>query len=148
MTEQTSNRAEPDAQRSSETERAVVLASYGLFLFGITNGLTTLIGAMIAFIRRDDARGTIWESHYRNMLTAFTVSIIIGLLMLTMVLSGVFTVIGLAFGSAFWDGNWMLGLPLLGAAVPLAMLGFAVFGLWYLYRMIRGFLRALDDKAY
>jgi uncharacterized membrane protein len=148
MTDRTSNTAPPDTERASDTERAAVLAGYGLFLFAITNGLTALIGAMIAFIRRDDARGTIWESHYRNMLTVFTVSIVLSLLMLVLVLSGVFTVIGLAVGSAWWDGDWMLSLPLLGAAVPLVMLGFVVFGFWYLYRMVRGLLRALDDREY
>jgi uncharacterized membrane protein len=148
MADRTSNGVQPDTERASDSERAVVLAGYGLFLFAITNGLTALIGAMIAFIRRDVARGTIWESHYRNMLTVFTVSIVLSLLMLVLVLSGVFTVIGLAVGSAWWDDNWMLSLPLLGMGVPLTMLGFMVFGIWYLYRMVRGLLRALDDREF
>jgi uncharacterized membrane protein len=148
MTDRTSSSVQPDTERASDTERAVVLAGYGLFLFAMVNGLTALIGAMIAFIRLGDARGTIWESHYRNMLTAFTVSIFFGLAMLAMVLSGVFTVIGLALGQGWWDGDWMLGLPLLGFGVPLALLGAMVFGLWYFYRMVRGLLRALDDKAF
>jgi uncharacterized membrane protein len=34
------------------------------------------------------------------------------------------------------------------AAAPLLILLWLAFGVWYLYRILRGFFRALDDKPY
>ncbi len=58
--------------------------------------------------------------------------------------------LGLMLGTAWLAGcRWVdAGLPLLGAAVPLLLLASGVFALWCIYRIVRGFLRALDDKAY
>ena len=70
-----------------------------------------------------------------------------------MALSGLFAAIGLALSSAWangaWaDGDWIASLPLLGAVIPLVLLAWIAFGLWYLYRVLRGFIHALDDRAY
>ena len=134
------------------SERPIVLIAYGMFILAIpSGGFLALIGAMIAFVKRDDARGTMWESHYRNMITVFWVGVIFSAVMLAMTFSGVMAAVGLALGTAWMDGDWggwMFGLPLLGAAVPLAILAGMAFGVWYLYRVVRGFLRALDDRAY
>ncbi len=39
---------------------------------------------MIAFVKRDEARGTIWESHYRNLLTVFWAGLIFWAVMLSL----------------------------------------------------------------
>jgi uncharacterized membrane protein len=133
---------------ASDRERAAVLLGYGLFLLAVANGVTALIGAVIAYIRRDDARGTIWESHYRNMILVFWAGLLLGALVLGLAFTGAIAAIGFAVGTAWLDDDWMFGLPLLGMGVPLVLLAGVMFGLWYLYRILRGFFRALDDKAY
>ena len=131
------------------SERPTVLVGYGLYLLAIcSGGITALIGAIIAYVRRDDARGTVWESHYRNLITVFWVGLAFSFIFLAMAFSGVLAAVGLALSDAWTDGDWLAAVPLLGVAVPLVMLAWAAFALWYLFRVIRGFLRALDDKAY
>jgi len=131
------------------SERPAVLVGYGLFLLAIAcGGVTALIGAVIAYVRRDEARGTIWESHYANLIRVFWVGAVFALSLIAMALTGVFAAIGLALSSAWADGDWIASLPLLGAVIPLVLLAWLVFALWYFYRVLRGFLRALDDKAY
>jgi len=136
------------------SERPAVLVGYGLFLLAVVcGGITALIGAVIAYARRDDARGTVWESHYRNLILVFWVGTVFALSLIAMALSGLFAAIGLALSSAWangaWaDGDWIASLPLLGAVIPLVLLAWIAFGLWYLYRVLRGFIHALDDRAY
>ncbi len=36
-------------------------------------------GVILAYIKRDDARGTIWESHFANQIETFWVSLVIGI---------------------------------------------------------------------
>jgi uncharacterized membrane protein len=128
----------------SNAERFWVLACYGLFLLGICNGgFTTLIGAALVHIRRGEAPGAVWDSHYRNMSRVFWVGVVLGLLMLGLMFSGVLA----ALSFLFWPG-WIFTLPLLGASVPLAILVWLMFAGWYLYRVLRGFVRALDDKPW
>jgi len=145
-----SDNSRSDTARSdtaqSDTERLLALTGYGLFLLAVCNGVTALIGVALAYIRRDEARGTMWESHYRNMITVFWVVLLLGLLMFALAISGALTALELAVWP--WNGGWIFSLPLLGAAVPLAVLAWLVSGIWYLYRILRGFIRALDDKPY
>ena len=134
---------------SAPSERPAVLVGYGLFLLAVAcGGITALIGAIIAYARRDEARGTVWESHYRNLIRVFWVGAVFALSLIAMALTGLFAAIGLALSSAWADGDWVASLPLLGAAIPLVLLVWLIFGIWYLYRVLRGFIRALDDKAY
>src|SRR6185437_510218 len=57
---------------SEMSERNSVLVAYGLYLLGaMTGGLTTLAGMILAMVRLDGARGSLFESHYRNMILVF-----------------------------------------------------------------------------
>ena len=55
------------ATADQDRELPAMLA-YGLYLVGIVNGITMLIGFIVALVRRDAARGTVYESHYRNLI--------------------------------------------------------------------------------
>ncbi|HEX3756052.1 MAG TPA: hypothetical protein VHV26_13350 [Rhizomicrobium sp.] len=126
------------------TERLLVLVCYGLFILALVNGITFLIGGVMAHLRREESRGTVWADHYHNMIIVFWAAILLAALMMGFVFSGLMT----AWSLMFWPG-WMLSLPLLGmAAAPLLILLWLAFGVWYLYRILRGFFRALDDKPY
>src|SRR5271154_4271509 len=93
------------------SERPAVLIGYGLFLLAIAcGGITALIGAVIAYARRDEARGTVWESHYRNLIRVFWVGAIFALSLITMALTGLFAAIGVALSAAWADGDWIASL--------------------------------------
>jgi uncharacterized membrane protein len=98
--------------------RTLVIVCYGLYLLGPFNGLTTLIGVIIAYVKREDARGSVWATHFDNLIVTFWVSLVVGLV-------GLMTIIFL-IGFVFWF----------------------VLLIWYLYRCIRGLLRTLENRPY
>jgi uncharacterized membrane protein len=78
-------------------------------------GLVGIIGLIIAHVKRDDARGSWLESHFRWLIRTFW----FGLL---------WSVIG-----------WVFAITVVLFMVALAIWG--LVSLWILYRVIRGFLR-------
>jgi len=53
--------------------RTTAMICYGLYLLGFFTGFTTIIGVIIAYIKKSDAVGTVWESHFRNLILVFWV---------------------------------------------------------------------------
>ena len=70
----------PDASASWNL-RSQALLCYVLFLLGwISGGFTALIGVIIAFVKRGDAKGTIWHSHFQNLITVFVAMLALALI--------------------------------------------------------------------
>jgi len=116
---------------------------YVLYLVSFLNGLTAIIGVIIAYIKKPDAVGTVWESHFKNLIVVFWV-------MLAALIIGLVTFpISLLSMGALYDGDFVW--PALSAfALPLLLwiFIFPVLIIWFLYRMIRGLIRAADDRPY
>jgi uncharacterized membrane protein len=136
----------------ADNERLLVLLSYGLFLIAPTSGgVTALIGVVIAHIRLVHAAGSIHESHYRNQIRVFWTLLVFTLVMMTAISFGLgFSLLSLfwpfAPGWPFWPAammgvSWAFLLPVLG-------LLFVILVIWYYWRMLRGFVRELDDQPY
>ena len=110
----------PTPAAAGSDDRAIVLVVYGLYLFALLScGLAGIAGVIVAYVKRGEVLGTVWESHYDNQI------------------------------SAFW--GWF-ALVVAGAVmIPLLGLGLIVIGVafvWFLYRTIKGLLRALEFKPY
>ncbi|AEI78651.1 hypothetical protein D9M68_73800 [compost metagenome] len=94
---------------------------YALYaIFWLTGGITALIAIVIDYVKRDDARGSLYASHFAWQIRSFWWSVVWG------VLGGV-----------------------LFATVVLIPLAFAVWGvlsLWMLYRIVKGWLYLNDSK--
>jgi uncharacterized membrane protein len=100
--------------------RTVAIVIYILYLAAVISaGVAGIVGVIVAYIKRDDAKGTIWESHFANQIEAFWVWLVLAVV-------GVFTI-------------WVFGLGLV-------ILGIAF--IWFLYRTIKGLLRAVENKPY
>lgn len=116
----TESQGQLPATTASSDERTLVLVMYGLALAAIIPPhFTGVIAVIIAYVKRHEARGTVWESHYENQITAFWVWLLLYI--------------------AGWCTVWVLGL------------GFLLIGgafVYYYYRTIRGFIRAVDRQAY
>lgn len=101
--------------KSFKTFTTIVYGLYALGLF--LGGVPTIIGLIMAYVRRSDYAGTIYGQH-------------LGFLIRT-----------------FWYGVlWVL----IGGLLALFYIGFivmAVVGIWYIYRIVRGFLYMNDGKA-
>jgi uncharacterized membrane protein len=104
---------------TDETGRGTAIIAYILYLLGWpTLHLSTIVALILAYVKRGEVRGTIWESHFDNIITTFWTTLVLGI---------VFGLLCIVF----------IGIPLIIA-----------LGIWFLYRAIKGLVRALDNKAY
>jgi uncharacterized membrane protein len=113
-----------DAGRN-EPLRKVALFDYALHIAGpiLSMGFLSVIALIINYIKRDDARGTIYASHMNWMIRTF-------------------------WWTLFWVVvSFVPSLLLTIVSFGLLSFLFVVPVLWYLYRMIKGVLRLLDDRA-
>ena len=127
-------------------ERNWALAGYGLYLIApFTTGLTTLVGVILAHLRKDGARGSFLESHYRNLILVFWVWFAVAAVAAVLILSGLAGMLLPLIQS--WPDHFyglyhnMLLLGLVGLGVMLACL-------WYYWRLIRGLIQLLDNRPY
>ncbi len=112
---------DPDIHRLDALRR-ICLLDYLLHIVGLllSAGVLSVIALIINYVKKDDARGTIYESHMRWMIRTF-----------------------------WWTiaGFVVIAVPAaLLTVVTFGLLGFLFVlpALWFLYRMIRGLL-ALND---
>jgi len=119
--------------------RSLAIVCYVLFLLAFTNGLTAIVGVVLAHIKRGETLGTIWESHFANLIHVFWLGVVFWV---------VFICAGLAWLAGSWHAVIMDDFPLPIFAMPLLGLAFLGYVVWYLYRVVRGLLRALESKAY
>jgi uncharacterized membrane protein len=103
----------------TSNNRTMAIVAYVLFLVGLpTLHLATIAGVILGYVQRDEARGTVWQSHFDAIISTFWISLAVG------IVSGILCLIGIGF----------------------VMLGILV--LWFLYRTIRGLVHAIDSKPY
>ncbi|UTH76670.1 hypothetical protein [Chromobacterium sp. IIBBL 290-4] len=94
----------------------LTLAVYILQAVGLLAGVTALVGVIINYVKRDEVRGTLYQSHFEWQIRTFWLAL------LGNVIGGVLT--------------WVLvGFVIL----------FAVW-VWYIYRVVKGFLYFNDRK--
>jgi uncharacterized membrane protein len=109
---------------SEEGLRRITLFDYGLHIASpiVSVMLLTIIALIINYVKRDDARGTVWESHMNWMIST-------------------------CWWTLFWIIVTLLPIVIL-SVVSMGLLSFlfVIPVLWYLYRMIKGLLRALDER--
>jgi uncharacterized membrane protein len=125
---------------TSETSlRLFALVAYGLLVLAFTNGVSGIAGVVIAYLKRDEARGTPYESHFSNMIFMFWASVALVVLFIAAIGFGAMTV--------FSEPHHDVPVSLIGLGIGAWLCG-VVFVVWYLYHAVRGFVRALDGKAY
>jgi uncharacterized membrane protein len=105
--------------RSDESFRGTAIVAYVLYLLGWPSlHLATIVALILAYVQRGEARGTIWESHFTNVIETFWISLIVGL----------------------------IAIPLCFIGIGFVVLAFLV--VWFLFRTIKGLIRAIDGRAY
>lgn len=87
---------------------------------GFVFGVPSLIGVILNYVKRDEARGTWLDSHYRWQIRTFWFTlawlVVYGLLVITII------------------------------GIPIAWVLIAVLGVWVAYRVIRGWLALADRR--
>lgn len=99
------------------------LTSAWTIVGGFVFGLPSIIAVIMNYARQTDVRGTFLESHFRWQIRTFWFALLWVIVILA------------------------LSLPLMLVVVGFftAWIGFAVLGIWVIYRIIRGWL-ALSDR--
>jgi len=91
---------------------------YALYaIFWLTGGITALIAIIVGYVKRDDVRGTPYESHFRWQIRSFWWCVLWGVI-----------------------GVLLIPLAFIGFAVLWAL------GIWMLYRIVKGWLYLNDSK--
>ena len=130
-----------------ESLRASLLIAYGLYLTALfTGGLTALAGVILVYARRHDARGTVWQSHCRNLLWVFWLGVVGAAVFVGIVLEGAGS---LLFSLFHTEGNpppELVGGLI--ALLPLLGLFAVIVTVFYLYRTVRGLIHAIDGRPY
>jgi uncharacterized membrane protein len=111
--------------RRLDALRRICLLDYLLHIVGLllSAGMLSVIALIINYVKKDDARGTIYESHMRWMIRTF-----------------------------WWTLAWILIIAVPAALLTVISFGlfgfvFLLPALWFLYRMVRGLLALTEGRA-
>ncbi len=106
----------PNAPTRDETARNYAVIVHACYAAALLVGITSIVGVVIAYLKRPDTAGTIYESHLDYAIRTFWIGLAMGVagFILTFVFVGVFL--------------------LLFTAV------------WYIIRVVRAFLAWADQK--
>ena len=102
-----------------ENFRTYFLVAYVLLLVGYFIWLTPLVAVIMAIVKRHEVRDTIYQSHARNIIIIFVISLI-------------GAIVGWMFFWLFFAG----------------LIIWIVVAVYVLYREILGLIRVLDSRAY
>jgi uncharacterized membrane protein len=133
----------PNQAGTEQHLRSLAMLCYVLFLVSFFNGLTAIVGVIIAHIKRHDAAGTVWQSHFDNLILVFWVLLAVCLVGL---ISFPISLVSLTLwfsGDFVWPAFSAFALPVL-----IWMLALPILVIWFFYRMIRGIIRASENRPY
>jgi uncharacterized membrane protein len=95
------------------------LVAHGLIVFAPLVGIAGVVGVIIAYVKRDDARGTWIDSHFTWLIRTF-------------------------WWSLLWDMLAVIAfITLIG--IPIAIVILVATSIWGIYRLVRGFLYFKDS---
>ncbi|UUX50749.1 hypothetical protein NUH88_03395 [Nisaea acidiphila] len=119
--EMTRSRAIPFSLGLSENDRLAVHIVYGLYGAAIVFGLPSVLGVILAYLKRGDLEGTELSGHVAWQIRTFWIQVI------TIVLAAAFT------------ATFIL--------IPLAWLVGGAGWLWFVYRVVKGWIRHSNDQG-
>ncbi len=102
----------------------VALVSSGFPVAVPLMGIVGVVGLIVAYVKRGDAKGTWVASHFTWLIRTFWYSFLWGVVGAIVLL--------------------VLGIILIG--IPIALLIWAVASIWVIYRVIRGYLLFKESK--
>lgn len=106
----------PKTPEELEGLKTITMVVYVLQALSFLWGVTAIVGVIINYIKREDARGTVYESHFDWQIRTFWWGLLWG-------------VIGL-----------LLAIVLVGLAVMF------VAWIWMIYRVVKGWLKLTEGK--
>ncbi|WGE31390.1 hypothetical protein NYR60_05810 [Actinobacillus genomosp. 2] len=105
-------------QPSDDSQRKMMYITYGLFGLGIIfGGLPAIAGVIMAYIKREDMQGTAYYDHMRFLIRTF-------------------------WGTL---AGFVLGMIL--SFIGIGILVIWAVSIWYVFRVIYGAIKLLDNKS-
>ena len=96
--------------------RQYTMIIYILYMVAILVGITSIVGVIMAYIKRADFAGTEYEDHITYLIRTFWISLI----------------------------GYLIGAVL--SVVGIGLIIIIAVGIWYIYRSIAGFIKFNDNK--
>jgi uncharacterized membrane protein len=96
--------------------KTVTMVVYALQALSFIWGLPAIVGVIINYVKREDARGTVYESHFDWQIRTF-----------------------------WWGLLWAV-LGVLLAVVLVGFVVMFVAWIWMIYRVIKGWLKLIEGK--
>ena len=93
--------AVPKTAEELASLRRLTLVTYVLYALAWFNGLTAVIAVIINYVKRDDARGTLYESHFTWQIRTFWWSLAWALV--GFITSFILVGFAILFGAAIWS---------------------------------------------
>ena len=111
---------EPVVRPAGPQLKTLTLVVYGLQALSLLTVITLLVGVIVNYVKLDDVRGTLYESHFRWQIRTFWFTalwlVVYGLLIITII------------------------------GIPVAWILIAILGLWVGYRVIRGWVALFSER--
>lgn len=96
--------------------RNLTLIIYALYILSIFGGITSLVGIIMNYLKRDEVRGTYLESHFTWQI------------------------------NTFWLGLIGVCVSFLLMFVAIGFVTIWIVGIWIVYRLVKGLLALNDGK--
>jgi uncharacterized membrane protein len=112
------NASGPTPVANADSARTLTIVIYLLYLASLFNGITAIIGVALAYAKREDARGTPYDSHFSNAIEMFWIFLV-----------GMLIAVPLCFV--------LIGIPL--------VIGLYI---WVIFRTVKGLVRVIDSRPY
>jgi uncharacterized membrane protein len=102
---------------TEEDNKNITQVIYGLYAASLIVGVTYIVAIVLNYIKKDDVVGTVYESHFRWQIRTFWFSLLWGCV------------------------GWITVFIVVGFFVWIAS------GIWFIYRIVKGWLRLTEGKA-
>ena len=102
---------------TEEQNKSITQIAYGLYAASLVVGITCIVAIILNYVKKDDVVGTIYESHFRWQIRTFWFSLLWGFL-------GFILLIAFGLGILVWIAS----------------------GIWFIYRIVIGWLRLSEGK--
>ncbi|HLW04297.1 MAG TPA: hypothetical protein VKY38_01805 [Azoarcus sp.] len=99
-----------------KSAKTLTMVIYGLYAASLLIGLSSIVAIIMNYVKKDDVAGTFLESHFRWQI------------------------------NTFW---FALGWVVLGFLTLAVMIGWLILfanAVWFIYRLVKGFLYLNDNK--
>ncbi|WP_416190755.1 DUF4870 family protein [Neisseria sp. CCUG12390] len=107
----------PTGAPDKDNRRTYMMVIYGLYALAALTVFTPVAGVVVAYVKRDDMRGTLYEHHISYLIKTFWVGAI----------------------------GYLIGGLTMFVGIGLAVL--FLVSIWFIYRVVAGFVKFYDGKT-